>query len=329
MRVESGKVPVACKHVTTSFVQTFRNVEPQLSVTAAALYNITVEIDLHQPFFQLAKPEETMREYALALAAVKDDKFYPSGTAVIIGERLAITAKHLFDDDWNKNLCEFSVVASQVRDGGNVGALWYVERVFPAPHSDIVILFLTPVSGSQSAVDYEWKNAPILNPRPPPVGEAIWGFGYPGSEAKSTKESNILSVAWSDQPSITTGEVIEVHDLCRETFLYRYPCFRTNARFDGGMSGGPVFNSRGELCGLIWGGLPPEGEGLDHASYVSTLWPFMGTMMNLRLKGFPAGYYYPLRKLAQLGLINVLNLDQIRVEFDSHNVEWPRVGLRK
>lgn len=72
-----------------------------------------MQINLKQPVFQQAKPDETMREFALALAAVKaGEQWCPPGTAVIIGERLALTAKHLFEKEWNR-LGEYSVVAGQ------------------------------------------------------------------------------------------------------------------------------------------------------------------------------------------------------------------------
>lgn len=93
------------------------------------------------------------------------------------------------------------------------------------------------------------------------------------------------------------------------------------------MSGGPVFNSSGDLCGLICGGLSPEEANGEWTGYVSSLWPLMGTLLDLRIKGFPEGYCYPFRKLAQLGLVNVLNLDQIKVEIDSN--QQVRVGLKK
>ena len=47
------------------------------------------------------------------------------------------------------------------------------------------------------------------------------------------------------------GRVAEVFCEGRDTVLRNYPCFSIDARFDGGMSGGPVFSETGELSGLV------------------------------------------------------------------------------
>ncbi len=245
---------------------------------------------------------------------------------MIIGHRLAITAKHLFEEDWDK-LERYSVIASQILEGGTVGALWYTEKVYRSPHTDIAILFLSPVKGSESAAAYEWKHAPILSMKPPKVGETIWGFGYPSSESQVERLPDRIRVNWKDKPSITTGEVIEVHDEFRDRGMLKFPCFRTNARFDHGMSGGPVFNDRGELCGLVCSGPPPENDNAEWISYAVSLWPLMGTLLDIQLEGFPQGYSYPFRKLAQLGYVKALNLDCVALAVESdHSV---RVGLKK
>jgi hypothetical protein len=277
-------------------------------------------------WFQEIDPTDVIREYALALAAMKGDEWHPSGTAVIIAPRFAITAKHLFDEEWYK-LKEFSVVASQVLKGGTVGALWSVDKVFASPHTDISLLYLSPVRGSQSAIDYEWERVPISNLVPPHIGETIVGFGYPRSEVEVTRDGDILTVKWSDRPSITRGIVTEVHHEIRDSGTLTFPCFGTNARFDNGMSGGPVFNEKGELCGIICSGLAPFDETEEWASYVASLWPIMGIVVDVPIKGYPEEYAYPLRKFARHGYFPTIGLDRVRVELDPNNVV--RVGLRK
>lgn len=75
--------------------------------------------------------------------------------------------------------------------------------------------------------------------------------------------------------STSVGTVVEIHDERRDNFSITWPCFRVNARFDGGMSGGPVFNEAGELCGLVCACMPPGEPGGDHVSYVTSLWPML------------------------------------------------------
>jgi Trypsin-like peptidase domain len=286
-----------------------------------------MENDRQEPWFREIDPTDVViREYALALAAVKGDEWHPSGTAVVIAPRFAITAKHLFDEDWYK-LETFSIVASQVLQDGTLGAFWTIDRVLPSPLTDISLLHLSPVRGSQSAVEYSWERAPISCLVPPKVGETIIGFGYPRSEVEVTRASDIISVKWSDRPCITRGTVREVHDEIRDSGTLSYPCFRTNARFDNGMSGGPVFNEKGELCGIICSGIAPFDDTEEWASYVSSLWPIMGILVDVPIEGYPADYAYPLRKLARHGYIPTVGLDRVLVTLDSNNEV--RVGLRK
>jgi hypothetical protein len=53
-----------------------------------------------------------------------------------------------------------------------------------------------------------------------------------------------------------------------------WPRFQTNARFDGGMSGGPVMRD-GFACGVVSLSLPATSDQEDHASFVPLLWPAM------------------------------------------------------
>jgi hypothetical protein len=56
--------------------------------------------------------------------------------------------------------------------------------------------------------------------------------------------------------------------------MLSFPCFQVNARFDHGMSGGPVFDETGCLVGVICASLPGE-DGAEHVSYVAGLAPML------------------------------------------------------
>jgi hypothetical protein len=55
---------------------------------------------------------------------------------------------------------------------------------------------------------------------------------------------------------------------------------QTDARFDPGMSGGPVFNKDGQICAVVSTGMPPEYEGGEHYSHASLIWPVFGVRFN-------------------------------------------------
>ncbi len=82
------------------------------------------------------------------------------------------------------------------------------------------------------------------------------------------------------------------------------------------MSGGPVLNEQGRLCGIICSNMPPPPGHEDggHVSYVSTLWPAMGTMVDCQWDGrYPLGTFYPVYEMAKAGIIHARDLDFVEV----------------
>jgi hypothetical protein len=89
-----------------------------------------------------------------------------------------------------------------------------------------------------------------------------------------------------------------------------FPCFRVGARFDGGMSGGPVMNDRGRLCGIVCSNMPPSDEGGMHDSFVSTLSPVLGVAIDAPWNAARDRASYPLIEYATARIIDV-NLDRV------------------
>jgi hypothetical protein len=102
-----------------------------------------------------------------------------------------------------------------------------------------------------------------------------------------------------------------------------FSCFRTNARAKPGMSGAPVFNDSGELCGLISTSMEGSEDEGDHTYYAASLWPSMGTKIDLDRVGFRAGVSYPALDLARPGLIDAKNWERVVLRESP-----PGVGLR-
>jgi hypothetical protein len=283
---------------------------------------IMMSENFREPIFEQAQTDDIMREHTFALMAVAEGQWFASGTAVIIGPRLAITAKHVVED-YEERLGRFSVIAANVLEGGTVGALWSANKYYSSPFTDITLLFLSPVSGSKPAEEYDWSKCPMMNLAPPEKGSAIWGFGYPNSEVEhlsaeggEQSPTGIVRIKWSDKPSITTGEVIEIFDERRDISRMPFPGFQTNARFDGGMSGGPIFNSDGELCGIISSAYEPYEEGEPWASFVSSLWPLMGLQLDIPIQGQDSQEPYVLAELAKARYIPTLNLNKVSIVFN-------------
>jgi hypothetical protein len=195
--------------------------------------------------------------------------------------------------------------------------IWEVDEAFVSPLADIALLHLMPyndaaaeyvLSGSQKQV--------LLNLFAPPVGERVVGLGFHSSEAKRSKNpdgSNHIDL--NDKPTATVGEVREIHIERRDTVRLNFPCFRVNARFDGGMSGGPVFNDTGQMCGVICSSMPANEENEEHVSYAASLWPAMGILIRgHRGQNYPKDITYPLLDLAREGIIGALGWQRVNLD---------------
>lgn len=277
-----------------------------------------------KPSFKETSYNSVITQFALALTACKVNEWHPSGTAIVIAPFLAITAKHVIEDylqkygdlvpDRNYNgekfeiSATYSLVAHQFQEEGKVGVLWSITRLWVSGLTDVAFLELTPAS--ESALKYKWQSA-RLNLIPPSVGERIAAFGYHSSEIDIDEDETEIKVNWKNSPTTSIGEVLEVHNEKRDSSFLRFPCYRTNARFDGGMSGGPVFNSNGELCGLICTGSNLMAGEDGHISYVASLWPSMATEIDMVRPGFATGGFYPVLELAKHGHIDAIGWERI------------------
>lgn len=206
------------------------------------------------------------------------------GTASVIGRGYAITAAHVIDDflqqfgtvqnATSSNQAKFDLMLYLTVNGGAEVLPMEVLQLWSGAMTDIAVLFLgVPTDWNEEG--HVWK-VPRIQLLPPAISEQIFGFGFSNPEITDRE----LEVPTIDiKPRTTTGRVVEVHDERRDNFRLPFPCFRVNARFDGSMSGGPVFNSAGNLCGIICSSLPADKEHGEHISYVTTLWPMLGFLI--------------------------------------------------
>lgn len=288
------------------------------------------------PNFVSTGLDSPITEFALALTTRKNDVYYPSGTAIIIGPQLALTARHVVLDyfsviedmpktSWppvNASV-NFNLFAFQVLSGVKSGNLWNVSRIWGSNFTDIAILKLSPIY--QSSLEYRWKSV-RMDLFPPLIGERISAFGYSAPQIRV----NSSQVLWGVDSKSSFGIVKEVHLHKRDNSRLNFPCFRTNARYDGSMSGGPVFNSSGNLCGLICSNMPPTDDSAEHVSYVASLWPIMGQMVDINRYGYPQGINYPLLELAKNNFISANGWKTIELNFDNkHNVSSIGINIPK
>jgi len=226
--------------------------------------------------FESTPPTEVITEFALALATQGAGRWKPIGTAIAIAPHLVLTAKHVVDGIWKKHHlrrpdknADSAVIAFQVLPGA-AGALWYAKHAYFSIHTDLVLLDVFPYS--ESARNYKWRKV-VMNFAPPHVGQTILGFGYSGGDIKESGDQP-LQLRWETSPRTTQGTVSAIHHAGREQGFLNFPCFEMSARTEHGMSGGPLFDEDGRLCGLVCGGGLDREDGTA-IRYGTLLWPLL------------------------------------------------------
>lgn len=130
--------------------------------------------------------------------------------------------------------------------------------------------------------------APERRSSSPRIGCA-WTFLCPENPS-SRRAIERPSGAWAKQPqgraldhrySATKGKVEEVHIGGRDRVVMPFPCFRTSARFDGGMSGGPLADHSGNVFGVVCSSFDTDGTGAP-ISYASPIGPALAIHLEMR-----------------------------------------------
>ncbi len=238
-----------------------------------------------------------------------------SGSGVLIGRSLALTAKHVIQDLW-VSLSEsskafagtqpltagFRIIALQFLKSRDDLVVWTVQSVWGCSHSDLAILALAPLS--VNALSYQFPRQLVLRASPPPEGSIVAAFGFSGSQVETVSREPNLVLTWGLNPATTQGPVLNVFDVVRDRSLLNFPCFEINARFEGGMSGGPVFNAAGELCGIVCASVAPN-EGVSHIAYAATLWPIFGVVIDVPLPNLIVNGPYNIADLGRVGYVHL------------------------
>ncbi len=243
------------------------------------------------------------------------------GSACLIAPWLGMTAAHVVHG-YSRGIegkepppgyseRKYELVTIVITDQGKTTLPLFVGRVWTNDASDIAVFELAP--GGPMNLDRVWE-VPVLDLHPPRIGERVSAFGYPRSSVSATSEG-----AFEARTDATTsaGIVTAVHETRRDRGLLKYPCFEADARFDPGMSGGPVLNERGHVCGVIASGLSEGDEGTDHRSAAWSLWPMMGLMVNFDWKDrHPTGGHFSMHEFAEAKM-DTRGLEDVSVSANS------------
>lgn len=266
------------------------------------------------------------------IAAVDEQQHRVDGTAFLIGPGWAMTARHVLEEyvasiqgifcsskrgDTSETRVQtaFHTHLLLRRVDGKL-QLFSALKMYFVGSGDIALLRLGAPDG------FDWAPFgpyPTLNLLPPALHSRIQAIGLPSSATASETSGAIQVHTW---PRAALGVVDDVHEQQRDPLTLPFPCFQCSARLDGGMSGGPVFNDAGEVCGVIVKSyaLPEEERPIG---YAATLWPStIIPFSDLPPIGNDKLRFYDLLRRKD---VNAANVDRIAIELEADG--RPRVSV--
>jgi hypothetical protein len=220
-----------------------------------------------------------------------------AGTCFSISNQgLAITAYHVMEHAFS--LASMTVAETAPVQGLRTGAVdaqgewlisvFYMSEGVQENESDILIGGLCPIADVYGG-NYELTDIcfikillPIhvnehrqvrmpalrLSPGIPEENEVCFGLGYHVGLWRSTVQENALRVTQTF--SAARGSVEKIYFPRRDAAVLTFPSSETSARFEPGMSGGPVIGERGSVIGVITTGMADidTGSYIGHASLI-------------------------------------------------------------
>jgi hypothetical protein len=244
------------------------------------------------------------------------------GSGVFVGPGLVLTARHnveIFETQYqtarDRGECagplQMYAVHAWLEPAATIG--YEVIGWSLAPWTDLAVLEVRPATTLPP--NFRWRVL-ALDLVPPRPGEHLAAFGFDRVEVVREPTLGVHARAVT-----STGVVRDLHPALGLETLRGWRV-QTNARFDGGMSGGPVVHNRtGRLVGVVSEGMAGTVDDEEHISFFPMLWPLMGLTVPDRRADSPPDSRRTLLDLATEGVISAIGREHIQlVHADSGEV---------
>jgi len=181
------------------------------------------------------------------------------------------------------------------------------------------------------------KKARLVSPLPlattgPAIGDEIFAIGYPilGSTFSNTSSSMIF-----EERMYGAGGIVTALHPAGTSAMKPWPTFEIEGNWEGGMSGGPVINLKGEVVGIVSSSFAPyeESPGVGFAVQLSAI-PLqeIAPELDLAHPGFTKGYgvfqadqligFYPTKDVATIAAGDTDGLVIRHITHNPKTDEW-------
>jgi len=178
-----------------------------------------------------------------------------------------------------------------------------IGRLWEHPTADLALAKLTTMTHNLTGKILTDK-IPALDFAMPEPGELVSTFAYP--DIRGDSAIDVIRKAHLTT-SARVGHVSKTYPERRDSTFLPAPCCEAYLDVRGGMSGGPVFNGKGRLCGINSTGVddPASGPPIAHFSLLSPL-------LEMRLPSDPERTSYSIRQLIERRFVHAHNLIPFR-----------------
>lgn len=152
-----------------------------------------------------------------------------------------------------------------------LGGLIPAHKVFKGDDIDIAAIHLRLPENALTG-DQLRMPAVTLSPGIPDVGDYCFALGYHAMNCEriyAGRHTHRLFQSYS----ASRGIIEHIHYPIRDRSVLRFPCFQTSARFDKGMSGGPILGKNGTIIGVVCSSYGSLSGDDDYLSYGSLIGP--------------------------------------------------------
>lgn len=270
------------------------------------------EVDFSAQNFQ-QMPLNQLQMAIMPVVVVAERAMVCAGTAFNVANfGLMMTARHVIDH---------AIELQRGTPGSWIG----VQYVGPSAGQDVPDLLGGPMPISSAsinaALDLALLQHPLphdgagpmplklpalpLRPRLPAVGAEVIALGYNLFDFEfDGMDSSRVVMAGQQEFAVARGQVTEVFPSCRDSAMLHFPSFQTDARYDAGMSGGPVIDVRtGRVVGVVCSSYEGESDSTGYVSFASALAPAFALEVLAEVDGISR--QWRLLEFANLGLVPV------------------------